>query len=271
MKQLNGKVAAITGAASGIGRALAINLASHGCSLAISDMNKNGLEDTAGMISGVKVTTHIVDVADHVQVEKYAADAAKKHGGVDIVINNAGVSLVDMLEDVSYEDYHWLFNINFWGVVHGTKAFLPYLRKRPEGHIVNISSINSMLPFPSNGPYNSSKFAVSGFSETLYQELSGTSIHISNVIPGGIKTNIANSARFKKFIDPSLDKTEVARRFNKIAMTTPDRAARIIISGIRKNKRRILVGADARFMSLCKRLFPVLSVIVTGKITKSYK
>lgn len=272
MKNLKDKVAAVTGAASGIGRMLAVNLAKKGCHLAISDVDTKGLAETAEMARGsVNVTTHVVNVADRKQVYRYADDVVKKHGGVDIIINNAGVANVDSMEDITYEDMEWLLGINFWGVVYGTRAFLPHLKKRPEGHIVNIASINAMIPFPYNGPYNISKHAVTGLSETLWQELAGTSVRVSCVHPGGIRTNIARNARFRKLLDPNLGKDDAVRMFDRVATTSADRAARVIIAGIRKKKRRIMVGADARIMDLMKRIFPVMSVLVTGALWKRVK
>ena len=196
MKILTDRVAAVTGAASGIGRALATNLAAKGCHLAISDVNEQGLRETANLVAhkNAKVTTHIVDVADRDQVYRYAEDVVNQHGRVNIIINNAGVAVGDSIECVSYEDFEWVVGINFWGVVYGTKAFLPYLKKEPEGHIVNISSINGIIPNPYNAPYCATKFAVKGFTETLSQEMRGTSVGVTCVHPGGIGTNIIRNA-----------------------------------------------------------------------------
>ena len=168
----------MTGAAAGIGRALATTLAGEGCDLALSDVDEVNLEETARRVReiGRAVSTHVVDVADRDAVFRWASDVASEHGGVDVLINNAGVAVLATIEEVDYDDFEWVVGVNVWGVVHGVKAFLPLLRQRPEGHIVNISSINGMLPFPRNGPYNLSKFAVAGFTETLVQELRGTGI-----------------------------------------------------------------------------------------------
>jgi len=251
---------------------LAINLAKEGCHLALADLDERGLRETVAMITeGVRVTMHRVDVSDRAQVYRYADETVKQHGGADIIINNAGVAVCDTLEDVSYEDFEWLFNINFWGVVYGTRAFLPHLKKRPEGHIVNISSINAMVPFSHNGPYNAAKSAVMGFTETLVQELDGSTVRVSCVHPGGIKTNIASNARFCKHVNPDKPHEEVAKTFDRIARTTADRAARVIISGMRRNKRRILVGLDARIMDFQKRLTPVLTNLLTGRIMRGMK
>ncbi len=260
MKTLTDKVAAITGAGSGIGRALAVNMAAKGCHLALSDVNEQGLQETAKLIADkdVKVTTHIVDVANREQVYQHADDVVNQHGRANIIINNAGVSVGDSLECVSYEDFEWVVNINFWGVVYGTKAFLPHLKKQPEGHIVNISSINGIIPNPFNGPYCSTKFAVKGFTETLCQELRGTSVGVSVVHPGGIATEIARNARVRRHINPNKSPDELAADFDKkVVKNTADFAARTIISGIEKNKQRVLIGGDAKLMDRMTRLFPV--------------
>ncbi|MDY6905846.1 MAG: SDR family oxidoreductase [Thermodesulfobacteriota bacterium] len=270
MKSLKDKVVAITGAGSGIGRGLALRLASEGCALALSDINETGLQETAGMIKapGAAVSTHVVDTGNRDRVYQYADDAAAHHGGVDMIINNAGVTVSESLEKVSYEDFEWLININMWGVVYGTRAFLPLLKKRAEGHIVNISSINGMVPFPHNGPYNMSKCAVRAFSETLMQELNGTGIHVTCVHPGGIKTNILANARFYHTPGGQLNQTEAAGKFARLAKTTPDKAAAIIIAGIKENKKRIMVGMDARMMDLTSRISPIGMVMRTGVITR---
>jgi NAD(P)-dependent dehydrogenase (short-subunit alcohol dehydrogenase family) len=262
MKNLTNKVAAITGAASGIGRALALNLANEGCHLAISDLNEAGLQETADMVrkqnKNVRVTTHKVDTSKREQVKLYAEDVMKAHNAVHIIINNAGVSIIENLEDVSYEDFEWLMGINLWGVVYGCKEFLPYLKQQDCAHIVNISSVNGIFTNPNNGPYCTAKFAVRGFTETLAQELAGTHVKVSCVHPGGIKTNIINNARFYKVSDTSLTKEEATAFFNLlIAKTTADKAAKIIISGIKKDKARIMVGSDAYMFDWLKRLFPV--------------
>ncbi len=273
MKTLTNKVAAVTGAASGIGRALATNLAAKGCHLALSDVNEQGLAETASLIThrNVNVTTHIVDVADRERIHQYADDAVKEHGKVNIIINNAGVAVGDTIEDVSYEDFEWIVNINFWGVVHGTKAFLPYLKKEPDGHIVNISSINGIVPNPCNGPYCATKFAVKGFTETLRQELHGTPVGVTVVHPGGIKTDIVRNARFRKHVRPDMDKDKMVSVYDeKLFKTTADEAARTIISAIEKNKQRVLIGGDAKFMDLLTRLFPTLATRFARRMTYKY-
>jgi NAD(P)-dependent dehydrogenase (short-subunit alcohol dehydrogenase family) len=260
MKDLKDKVAAITGAASGIGRALAVGLAEEGCHVAISDVNEAGLKETAGMIGNgiVRVSTHVVDVAKREQVERYADEVMKTHKGVHLLINNAGVVVIDTIEDMSYDDLEWLLGINLWGVIYGCKEFLPYLKQQNEAHIINISSVNGIFTNPNNGAYCASKFAVRGFTETLCQEMKATQVKVSCVHPGGIRTNIARNARFHKAADTSLCKEETVMLFDRIlARTSADKAARIIISGIKKNKHRIMVGPDAYVCDWLKRLFPV--------------
>ncbi|MDX1696141.1 MAG: SDR family NAD(P)-dependent oxidoreductase, partial [Ketobacteraceae bacterium] len=197
MKNYRDKVAAITGAGSGIGRATALMLAEQGCHLALSDVDEKGLLETASQVSGVRCTHHIVDVADREAVYAWANQVFQEHGRINIIMNNAGVGLGDTVEQMKYEDFEWLMNINFWGVVYGTKAFLPYLKQSGEGHIINVSSVFGLIGVPTQSAYNAAKFAVRGFTESLREELeiedacvSATSIH-----PGGIKTNIARNSR----------------------------------------------------------------------------
>jgi|YelNatPaOPRAMG01_1025707.scaffolds.fasta_scaffold81175_1 short-subunit dehydrogenase len=270
MKNLKNKVAAVTGAGSGIGRMLAIQLAGESCHLAISDINEAGLEETKKLIGqGVKVSTHIVDVSKQDQVVRFAEEAAAYHGGIDILINNAGVALGDFLETVPIEDFKWLMGINFWGVVYGTMAFLPYLRKRPEGHIVNISSINGIVPNPNNGPYQSSKYAVRGYTETLIQEMKGTNISVSCVHPGGIKTNIARNTRMNRTYYSISKEQAVALYDKEVFRTSAEKAAKIIIHGIKKNKQRIMVGRDAKILDIFMRLAPTLVVNASAKIARN--
>ncbi|MEN6423494.1 MAG: SDR family NAD(P)-dependent oxidoreductase, partial [Smithella sp.] len=198
----------------------------------------------------------------------YAEDAAKAHGAVHMIINNAGLLLLETLEDVSYKDFEWIMGINLWGVIYGCKEFLPYLKKQDAAHIVNISSVNGIFTNPNNGPYCTAKYAVRGFTETLAQELADTRVKVACVHPGGIKTNIANNARFYKSCDPSLVREDALAIFNKaMAGTSADKAAKIIIAGIKKNKMRIMVGTDAYVLDWLKRLFPVGFQKITGRKT----
>lgn len=247
----------ITGAGSGIGEALAQALAAQGCHLALADRDTESLERVADDVRamGVRCSSHTVDVADRRQVEAYAADAQSEHGAVHMLFNNAGVALADYIETHSYEDFEWLMNINFWGVVYGTKSFLPLLRQVDEAHIVNISSLFGLGALPSQAAYNASKFAVRGFTEALKMELAASRIGVSSVHPGGIKTNIVRNGRIVEK-NVKLSRQSFIERFERIARTTPAKAAQVILAGVRKNKRRILVGADARIADKIIRLFP---------------
>ncbi|GCE24381.1 SDR family NAD(P)-dependent oxidoreductase [Dictyobacter kobayashii] len=253
MKIQPGNVAVITGAGSGIGRALALNLASKGCILALADKNSRGLEETAGMIS-TTCSTHVLDVADKDAVQDFATAVIEQHGKVDILINNAGVALGGTVEQVSIDQIAWLFDINFWGVVHGVKAFLPVLKQQPEAHIVNLSSVFGLFAVPGQAAYCASKFAVRGFTETLRQELARTAIKVSCVHPGGIKTNIARNARF----DAMTEKEQQRGRayFERVLTMPPERAADIIVRGIERNAPRILIGREAYIMDFAQRLSP---------------
>ncbi|MCP3143422.1 SDR family NAD(P)-dependent oxidoreductase [Pyxidicoccus xibeiensis] len=260
MKSIKGKVAAITGAGSGIGRATAALFARNGCNLALSDVNEQGLFETAEQCRahGVQVRTTRVDVAQREAVHSWADDVARELGAVHVVVNNAGVALGATIEDTRYEDFEWLMNINFWGVVHGTKAFLPHLKAAGEGHIVNVSSVFGLIGVPTQAAYNSAKFAVKGFTEALRQELEVESlpIGVTCVHPGGIKTNIAKSARLthrKGWVDAASNAD-----FEKSFATTPERAASDILSAILKNRRRLLIGGDAVVIDLMQRMLPSL-------------
>jgi len=259
MRELKGKVAVVTGAASGIGRSLALQLASEGCSLSITDINSEGLLETAEIAgnNAVKISTEVVDAADRDQVYAFAEKVVSQHGRVDIVINNAGVSLRGSIEEVSDEEFEWLMGINFWGVVYGSKAFLPYLKQQSEANLVNISSVHGLFTNPGVGPYCSSKFGVRGFTMTLCQELKDSPVRVSCVHPGGIKTNIVKNAREAAASIPEKSLEEAQEDFDKtIARISADKAAKIIIRGIRKNKARILVGSDAYVFDFLTRYFP---------------
>ena len=257
MKDFAGKVAAVTGAGSGIGRALAMELANKSCNLALADIDGNALAETVGLVSSIPVdcSMHVLDVSDRDAVERFATDVVEKHGGIQLVINNAGVTVVDSVEHTSYDDFEWLMGINFWGVVYGTKAFLPQMQRAGEGHIVNISSLFGILSAPMQAAYNASKFAVRGFTEALRIEMSESPINISCVHPGGIKTDIVENARFSDESVP-MSKEELSAWFDDNARTSADDAARAIIRGIQKNKVRILIGSDAKVADKVVRIFP---------------
>ena len=254
-------VVVITGAASGIGRALAVRLAREPISgLAIADVDEQGLAETAALLdkANLKVTTHRVDVADEAAMRAFADEAVRLHGRVTHVINNAGVALGGTLKDVSLDDVRWLMNINFWGVVYGTKLFLPYLERERSAHIVNFSSLYGIIAPPGQAAYSASKFAVRGFTEALRHGLEGTNVFVSVVHPGGVKTNIANKARIGEGV--TLGEAELQARKDKmnrnLSRTTPDEAADAIVRGIKARRPRILIGVDARLLGLIARLFP---------------
>lgn len=258
MQSFANKVVVITGAASGIGRALAQQLSRDGAHLALSDVDMSGLEETQASLSGSgKVTLHTLDVADRNAWESYADVVVSEHGQVDAIINNAGVALSETIEKMSYEDMEWIVGINFWGVVYGTKTFLPHLKQRPEAAIINISSIFGIIALPTQGAYNATKFAVRGFTESLRQELKDTNVMVTTVHPGGIKTNIVRNGRMKTSLTGDKSLEQQAEEFAKMAKTTPPQAAQTIIDGTLKGKRRILIGADAKAMDRTQRLFPI--------------
>lgn len=254
-------VVVITGAGSGIGRALTMRLAKENISgIAISDVNADGLAETEKLLgnSNLKITTHLVNVADENEMRDFAETVVENHGRVTHVINNAGVALGGLVEDVSLDDMRWLLDINFWGVVYGTKFFLPFLEKEKSAHIVNFSSLFGLIAPPGQATYCASKFAVRGFTESLRHELEGTNITVSVVHPGGVKTNIANSAKLGAGV--KLSEKEIAERREKmnknLSRTTPEQAAEIIVNGIKSRKPRILIGIDARLLSIINRIFP---------------
>jgi len=262
MKSFTNKVAAITGAASGIGRHLAYQLVAAGAEVALCDVHEVGLEQTAARcreLGARRVTTTRVDVSDRRAVYAWADEVARAHGRVNLVFNNAGVALASTLEGVDYDDFEWIMNINFWGVVYGTKAFLPHLRASGEGHVVNVSSIFGIIAVPGNGTYNATKFAVRGFTEALRQELelAGAPVSATCVHPGGIKTNIARAARFHSSITALVGDEDASKAsFEKMFITEADAAAKTILAAVRRNARRVLVGPDARAIDLLQRILP---------------
>jgi NAD(P)-dependent dehydrogenase (short-subunit alcohol dehydrogenase family) len=258
VEQFTGKVAAITGAASGIGKALALELASRGSQLALSDIDEDGLADTAAQAErrGAVVTRARLDVADREGVFAWADQVLADHEKVNLVFNNAGVALGATVDQMRLEDFEWLMDINFWGVVHGTQAFLPHLTASGDGHVVNISSVFGLIGIPSQSAYNAAKFGVRGFTEALRLELdiadngvSATCIH-----PGGIKTNIARNARMHHAGDDlGADLDRARRELERAFLTTPARAAKVILRAVERDKRRATIGPDGRvFLALSK-------------------
>ncbi len=261
MKNAKNKTAVVTGASSGIGKAMALELAGQGCNLAICAKSRmDALQDTARAITGmgVKASVHQVDMGDRTQGEQLAKEAINQHNQVDILVNNAGVGLVAPIEKMEYEDFEWVMQTNFWGMVYGTKVFLPILKARPEAAIANISSAWGFWAFPVQSAYTASKFAIRGFTEALTQEMTGSNVSVSLVMPGGVRTDIAKNSRFKASLGPVKGEQNLIKFFDFVARTPPEQAARVIVKGVLKKKRRILVGPDAHMLDISNRLFPSL-------------
>jgi len=261
MTAIRGSAAAVTGAASGIGRALALGLASRGCDLALADRDEAGLQTVAAEIAKAdsqKVTVHRVDVGEPQQIAEFAQAAIAAHPGLNIVVNNAGVGLLGQFNEIDQAQMEWLMNINFWGVVHATRAFLPHLSRQREAHIVNLSSIFGIVAPPGQTAYAAAKFAVRGFSESLRHELqmAASPIRLSVVHPGGVSTNILRNSRAGSGVTDNARRAQTIERFDSLARTTPAAAALRMIVGIEKNQPRILIGNDARFMDLLQRFRP---------------
>ena len=255
MSTLDGKVVVITGAASGLGRALAVDAAGRNARLALSDVDVAGLRQTADLVrdaTGSRVRTDRLDVRDREAWRKYAASVAGELGRVNVIVNNAGVALSADVEVVGYEAFELVMDVNFWGVVQGTKEFLPYLIASGDGHVVNISSLFGLLSMPGQSAYNAAKFAVRGFTEALRQEmvLEGHPVKVTCVHPGGIKTAIARNAAAV-----GVDQARVARYFDEnLARTTAERAAEVILDGMLAGRPRVLVGRDAKLLDALVRL-----------------
>jgi len=250
-----GKVAAVTGAGSGIGAELAVQLGRAGAKVAISDVNREGLAATAERLKaiGCPVKADPLDVSDRDRVVAYADEVRAHFGVVNQIYNNAGVAFFGEIEHSEFSDFERVMNVNYWGVVNGTKAFLPHLIASGDGHVVNVSSIWGIFAVPGQSAYNSSKFAVRGFTEALRQEmtLAHHPVGVTAVYPSGVKTAIARTATGAQ----GLDVTELADLFdNKLAKGSPEAAARTILKGVRKNKARVLVGPGARAFDIVVRL-----------------
>lgn len=262
---LTNKVAVLTGAGSGIGRALAIQLAKAGCDLAISDINEEGLGETAAMLpANCKVRTDKLDVADKEAFFAYADSVLEEFGRVDLVINNAGVAVAGNTSECDIEHYEWLFGINLWGVLYGTKAFLPGMQQRNSGKVVNISSIFGIAGVPTFSAYNMSKFAVKGLNEVLWAELDGSGVSCLSVHPGGIKTDLVKTAR-----TAGADGEEMAANVSDLFDTSAEECALQIIKAINKGKRRLLVGMDAKLIAFLQRLLPSSYFKITSWYLKS--
>ncbi|MDQ4085747.1 MAG: SDR family NAD(P)-dependent oxidoreductase [Actinomycetota bacterium] len=270
MRTLTDKVVVITGAASGIGRALAIDAADRGAVLALSDVDEAGLAETAALAArrtGRDVTADRLDVTDRNAVRAYAASVHDRHGRVNVVVNNAGVALHGNFEEVTYEDFSWVIDVDFWGVVHGSKEFLPYLIASGDGHLVNVSSLFGLLGVPGQTAYNSAKFAVRGLTEALRQEMliAGHPVEVSCVHPGGVKTAIARNAR----ATVGEDKATFAEFFDRrLARMPADKAARTILDGVLANRPRIVVGADAKALDALVRVLGCRYQRVVARVSR---
>ncbi len=276
MKNFKNKVAAITGAGSGMGQQLAVLLAKAGCHLSLSDVNEKGLAETVELVkpSNVRVTSQKVNVADRDQMKQWAEATVQNHGSVNMIFNNAGVALGSTVEGASYEDLEWIMGINYWGVVYGTKEFLPYIKKSGEGHIINTSSLFGLTAQPTQSAYNSSKFAVRGFTESLRQELDLEKCGVSAlcVHPGGIRTNIANDARMNDSLRSlGMNPEKSAKAFNKLLRMPAEEAAQQILDAVLKDKRRLLIGNDAKTLDIIQRILPTGYQKITGFATKFSK
>lgn len=257
MRRLEQRVAVLTGAAGGIGGALARRLAAEGAALALADLDGAALARVARGLAdeGCVVSAHEVDVSDAGRVGEFAREVEARHGRADVLINNAGVALIGDVEEVSLADIEWVMGVNFRGVVNGVKHFLPLLRRQPASYLVNVSSIFGVVAPPGHAAYCASKFAVRGFTEALRHELEGTGVRVSCVHPGGVRTGIARAARTGSDAAPGKREREV-ERFDRLAVTTPERAAERIVRGMLRGESRILVGRDASQIDLIQRLLP---------------
>lgn len=257
MMKSEGNVIAVTGAASGIGRALARELVTRGHRVALSDVDEAGLNETMSLLDDAnRATATVVDVRDGDAMAAWADAVAARHGGVGGVINNAGLAARGSVGEMPYEKFKRVIDVDMWGVVHGVRSFLPHLRARGGGHIVNISSVNGFVPFANNGPYNMAKYAVLGLSETLLQELDGEPIHVTSVHPGGVRTNVARNA-------DGYDEND-AKLFERMARTHPRDAAAQILDGMERGQPYVYVGRDAKVMAAAKRLLPAVTVRAVG-------
>jgi NAD(P)-dependent dehydrogenase (short-subunit alcohol dehydrogenase family) len=269
MKKLSDRVAVVTGAAGGIGRATSLALAKEGCHLAICDVNTVGLEETAVMARalGRNVSTHIVDVSNKARMQQFAEEVIDQHGQVHVLVNNAGVTVTAPFETHSLEDFEWIVGINLWGVIYGCKFFLPHLQKVDEAHIVNLSSLFGLIGVPSQTSYCATKFAVHGFSEALWVELRDQGIGVTSVHPGGVRTDIAKSARTVDSKQKDLA-INVIDRFS----VSPEHCAKLIVSAIKKNKMKQLVTRETHLISFAKRLSPQLPQrVMVGGYRRSKK
>lgn len=259
MKDFRDKICVVTGAGSGIGAACAQALAAEGAYVVMTDIRADMLETAHKAIveAGGRAETHIVDVSDRDAMFALADKVDKAHGGADLILNNAGVAHSATVADMTMDNFSWVMDIDFWGVVYGTQAFLPHFLKRGSGHVANVSSIFGLIGVPSQSAYNAAKYAVLGFSEALRHEMVEHNVGVTVIHPGGINTNIVRHARLSQGPNAEAEHEEAIIKFQELTMTQPDKAAQIILKAIRKNKARVLVGPDALFVDFIRRIAPV--------------
>lgn len=268
MGLFDGKITVITGAASGIGRELAIRLSGEGCIIIAADYDKKNLDETVKIIkdAGRQAVAYKVDISDNRQVVKFSEDVKKKHGDIDILINNAGVTLFGKFDELELKDFEWIVNINLWGAIYMTKAFLPMVKEKQGAYLVNVVSIFGVIGTGNQSSYCATKFGLRGFTEALQDELYAFPVHVMSVLPGGIKTNIAKNARFIKDGAVMKNTEKLEKRLEKIAKTSASQAAAEIIDGMKKKKFRVRIGSDARFLDRLQRLMPVRYNRVIAKL-----
>lgn len=264
MKRLTDRVAVVTGAASGIGQAVAASLAHAGCDLALVDLDATSLDETARRVAsaGRRASVHAADVADRARMAALPDEVLAAHGGhVHVVVNNAGVNVASPFESHSLEDFDWIMGVNLWGVVHGCKFFLPHLLREDEAHVVNVSSLAGLVPFAGQTSYCATKFAVHGFSECLAAELAGSPVGVTTVHPGTVRTNILRSSRFS---DTAIQQ-KLAALMARHGLS-PARAAALVLDAIRKNQPHLVIGADAHLLVAARRLWPAFPRVVIGNL-----
>ena len=268
---LRNGVVALTGAASGIGAELAVQLGRAGTHLALIDRDAAGLAATCSRIGpGVRVSSHLIDLSDKQAIVALPQAVAAVHGGVNILISNAGVALVGPFDDYGETDFEWLMNINFWAGVHLSRAFMPWLAQAPIAQIVYVSSVYGLIGVPGNVAYCASKFAIRGFAESLRQEIKHTGIGVTIVHPGGVNTNIARTAKIAAGTDPVIAQEGIAQ-FQKLLRTKSTAAATSIVKAIQQRRQRVLIGADAHVIDGMKRLMPVQSESLVAKVASRVK
>ena len=269
MKRGNSPLAIVSGAASGLGLALAKQLSQAGYRLALNDINTAGLKQVEKTLPNV-VHSSVVDVSDQAAIQQFAAEIIEQHGIPHLVINNAGVLCQSPLLEMSLDDFRWVMDINFWGMVYASQAFVPVMVTAGRGCIVNVSSMMGYTALPNSGAYTTSKFAINGYTQTLRQELEGTGVKAVIVHPGAIRTNLSQTMRFTRSFDGSTDRNKLARQIDKAAQLSPEQVATAILKGVRKKRSRIIVGIDARLADWLTRLLPSRYDIVALAMVKRF-